>query len=92
MILIPCPHCGRRNSNEFAYIGETGRRPVVGPGDAPAEWRRYLYAKNNPAGPTTEQWLHTAGCGRYFVAIRDTVSNEVRWTGLPGDETPEMTP
>ncbi|HXY45370.1 MAG TPA: sarcosine oxidase subunit delta [Acidimicrobiales bacterium] len=86
MILIPCPHCGERNSNEFSYIGETKPRPPV---DADtAEWRRYLYEKRNPAGWTTEQWFHASGCRAFFFAVRHTVSNEVRWTGLPGEPIP----
>lgn len=89
MILIPCPHCGPRNSNEFTYVGETKPRPAVAAGDGPAEWRRYLYEKRNPAGWTTEQWFHSTGCRKYFVAVRHTVSNEVRWTGLPGESIPE---
>ena len=90
MILISCPNCGPRNSSEFAYIGEARPRPAVAAGDSSAEWRRYLYEKDNPAGWTTETWLHSSGCGKFFVAVRHTVSNEVRWTGLPGDEIPEV--
>jgi sarcosine oxidase, subunit delta len=86
MILIPCPHCGERNSSEFSYVGETKVRPA---GDTPAEWRQYLYEKRNPAGWTTEQWFHASGCRKYFMAVRHTVSNEVRWTGLPGEPMPE---
>ncbi len=89
MIRIPCPHCGPRNSNEFTYVGEGGPRPTVSPGDEPTEWRRYLYEKRNPAGWTTEQWFHASGCRKYFRAVRHTVTNEVRWTGLPGDSVPE---
>jgi heterotetrameric sarcosine oxidase delta subunit len=92
MILIPCPHCGERNSNEFTYVGEvaSAERPPVTAGIAPAEWRRYLYQKHNPAGWTTEQWFHSSGCAKFIVAIRHTVSNEVRWTGLPGETVPEQ--
>ena len=63
MILIPCPHCGPRNSNEFAYFGETTltarreRRPIS------QEWSDYLYMKRNPAGWTTEHWYHRKGAG-----------------------------
>jgi sarcosine oxidase subunit delta len=90
MILIPCPHCGRRNSSEFAYIGELRPRPEPDADGQPGEWRRYLYEKRNPAGWTTEQWLHSSGCGKFLVAVRHTVSNEVRWTGVPGDEIPKV--
>ena len=90
MILIPCPHCGPRNSSEFAYLGEPKARPTVAAGDAPAQWRRYLYDKTNPAGWTTEQWFHTSGCRKVIVALRHTVTNEMRWTGAPGDNIPDL--
>jgi len=83
MILIPCPHCGPRNSSEFTYVGETRPRPAAADVGT-AEWRDYLYLRRNPAGPTTEQWRHSAGCGRFFVAERDTVTNEVARTYPPG--------
>lgn len=85
MILIPCPYCGPRNSNEFAYWGENRSRP---PTDtvSPPEWRAYLYLRRNAAGWTTETWLHRFGCGRFFVAERHTVTNEVRATRRPGED------
>ena len=66
MILIPCPHCGPRNSNEFAYFGETTSRPRVNETDLP-EWSDYLYMKRNPAGWTTEHWYHREGCRKFLV-------------------------
>ncbi len=79
MILIPCPHCGPRNSNEFVWAGERQSRPDP---DAttttPAEWRTYLYERLNPAGWTNEHWYHRFGCRRYLVVERHTVSNEIR--------------
>jgi sarcosine oxidase subunit delta len=83
MILISCPYCGPRNSNEFTYFGELEARPAVG-GVSEAQWRDYLYAEKNPAGLTTEKWQHSAGCGKFFVVERHTVTNEVRRTYLPG--------
>ena len=79
MILLPCPYCGPRNSNEFSYYGEKRTRPsVTGVEEEP--WRRYLYEKRNPAGWTTETWYHATGCGKFFQAERHTVTNEVRAT------------
>jgi sarcosine oxidase, subunit delta len=77
VILLPCPHCGPRNASEFRYLGEVERRPD--PDTAgPEEWRAYLYLRRNPAGWTTETWLHGAGCRRILVVERHTVTNEVR--------------
>ncbi len=79
MILIPCPHCGDRNSSEFTYAGEVHSRPS--PGDArQGPWRDYLYGKDNPAGWTEERWFHGSGCGKYLRAERHTVTNEIRAT------------
>jgi heterotetrameric sarcosine oxidase delta subunit len=82
MILMPCPWCGPRNVAEFAYRGELAVRPDVAT-TTPEEWRAYLFVRDNPRGWTTEQWLHRAGCHRFFVAERHTVTNEVRATRAP---------
>ena len=77
MLLVPCPHCGPRNASEFRSRGEVRPRPD-GPEIEPAEWRRYLYVRRNPVGWTTETWFHQAGCRRFFVVERHTVTNEIR--------------
>ena len=77
MIRIPCPHCGPRNSSEFAHAGEAGPRPDPATADADA-WRAYLYLKRNPAGWTRETWFHRMGCRSFFTLERHTVTNETR--------------
>jgi heterotetrameric sarcosine oxidase delta subunit len=77
MILLPCPHCGPRNTDEFSHHGEHGERPDADRVTA-RQWRSYLYLRRNQAGWTTELWLHGAGCGRYVLFERHTVTNEVR--------------
>lgn len=85
MILIPCPNCGPRNASEFAYEGELKSRPN-GDSMTQAEWRRYLYLKNNPLGWTTETWYHSSGCRKFLMAERHTLTNEIRSTWLPGQQ------
>lgn len=84
MILIACPNCGKRNSSEFAYFGESAERPEVATAER-AEWSEYLYTRRNPAGFTTESWYHREGCKKFLVAERHTVTNEIRATYLPGE-------
>jgi heterotetrameric sarcosine oxidase delta subunit len=82
VILLPCPYCGPRNASEFRYVGEISERPD--PNETGIEeWRAYLYARNNPAGWTTETWSHSAGCRQHLVAKRHTMTNEVRTSRLP---------
>ena len=77
MIVLPCPHCGPRNVSEFRYVSERRARPRPDATD-PAAWRDYLYGRDNPAGWVHELWLHRAGCRRYLLVERHTVTNQVR--------------
>ena len=80
--MLPCPYCGARNVSEFRYVGEVSERPD--PNETGIEeWRAFLYARNNPAGWTTETWYHSAGCWQHFVVERHTVTNEVLASRLP---------
>ena len=44
--------------------------------------------RKNPRGVHREQWLHTQGCRRWFMATRDTVSYQFlgyeTFGGAPG--------
>jgi sarcosine oxidase, subunit delta len=82
MILIPCPWCGPRNSQEFGYSGESKRRPDPNAA-TPQEWRAYLYLKTNPTGWVTETWYHRSGCRRFLAVERHTVTNEIRSSAKP---------
>jgi sarcosine oxidase subunit delta len=82
MIVLPCPLCGPRNVSEFRYVGEVSERPDANETGI-EEWRAFLYARNNPAGWTTEAWYHSAGCRQHFVVERHTVTNEVRASRPP---------
>ena len=76
MIVIPCPHCGPRNHDEFAYAGDAGVRPPTP--DAPlGEWSATTYMRENPRGRHQELWRHSFGCGAYLVVERNTRTHEV---------------
>ena len=79
--LLECPHCGLRDVNEFGYQGELTRRPAERP--TLREFCEYAYFRRNIAGVQREWWYHRVGCGLWFVAERDTRTNEVLSTALP---------
>ena len=87
-MLIPCPHCGPRIHEEFAYLGDaTVTRPAVEHGvDANAAFFDYVYLRENPAGRHRELWFHAAGCHAWLVVERDTRTHEIYGVSLPGDE------
>ena len=76
--VLTCPNCGVREVTDFAYGGELNPRPKEQP--SLRELGEYNYFRNNVAGPQQEWWLHRSGCGEWFIAERDTRTNEVRWT------------
>ena len=89
MLLIPCPWCGPRDEVEFRYGGQA-QVPYPSDPDAltDAEWADYLFMRDNPRGRWAERWVHTAGCRRWFNAIRDTATYAFGPTYPPFTEPP----
>jgi heterotetrameric sarcosine oxidase delta subunit len=80
--VLACPNCGAREVTDFSFGGEVTTRPS---GAVSArELNAYLYLRRNVAGVQREWWHHRSGCRAWFQAERDTRTNEVLWTGLPG--------
>jgi len=76
MLLITCPFCGPREETEFHCGGEAHIvRPTTPSALSDDEWADYLFMRKNPRGVHLERWRHDAGCGRWFHAARDTVSD-----------------
>ncbi|RJL05993.1 sarcosine oxidase subunit delta [Paracoccus siganidrum] len=77
MLLIHCPYCDETLPEaEFTYAGEAHiARPADPSALSDEEWESYLFIRSNPRGPHHERWRHLHGCGRFFNAVRDTVSD-----------------
>jgi heterotetrameric sarcosine oxidase delta subunit len=80
--LVPCPNCGKRSVYEFRFGGEVMLTPA--PDASMAEWQSYRFNRANIAGVQTEWWFHRSGCRQWLQAVRNTVSNEVLESFLPG--------
>ena len=90
---IPCPHCGTRSHEEFAYLGDASvKRPDAPPPDpqtgrddpqVQAAFCDYVYLRDNNAGRHRELWFHTMGCHAWLVVERDTRTHEIfaSWPG-----------
>ena len=89
MFLIECPWCGERDESEFNCVGEAHiARPLETEKMSDQDWADYLFMRSNPKGLHREQWLHAAGCRRYFNAERDTVSYRISGTYKIGELAP----
>lgn len=77
---IECPNCGSRSYHEFWFGGELrDTDPATEEEDYRATWLRA-----NAAGLQRERWFHAAGCRRWLTVERDTRTNEIAPSGLPG--------
>jgi heterotetrameric sarcosine oxidase delta subunit len=81
--VLECPNCGVREVTDFGFGGEITPRPKSRPSFR--ELNTCNYFRVNTAGRQREWWFHRSGCRAWFVAERDTVTNEVFWTALPGE-------
>ena len=79
MFYLHCPFCGeKRDEQEFHFAGEAYIARPANPDEcSDAEWGDYVFMRSNHKGWVWEQWEHTAGCRKVFVAKRNNVSNEV---------------
>ena len=84
--LLTCPNCGVREVTDFGFGGEVTSRPAERPEFR--ELNTYNYFRRNVAGVQREWWFHRSGCRAWFIAERDTVTNEVKFTALPGADQP----
>lgn len=77
-MLIKCPHCGARPSEEFTYLGDA--TPIRPDSTDPAQidrWYDYVYMRDNPKGRMHEYWHHGGGCRSWLVLERDTATHEI---------------
>lgn len=77
MLILTCPCCGV--SAEETELAPGGEAHLVrhGPGSSDAEFEGYLFARRNPRGVLFERWRHAYGCGKWFLAARDSATMQV---------------
>ncbi|MFM9977119.1 MAG: sarcosine oxidase subunit delta [Sphingomonadaceae bacterium] len=87
MILIHCPYCDeQRPEIEFANAGQAHVARPADPGAvSDADWEAFLYIRANARGRHHERWRHVHGCGRFFNAVRDTVTDVFETTYKAGE-------
>jgi len=84
MKLMTCPINGTRPITEFICGGEV--RPMPDPHNVDDEtWAAYVFNRNSVPGIQREWWCHTPS-NTWFIAERNTVTDEVMQTYLYGQE------
>ena len=80
MLTLKCPNCGIQADETELSPGGEAHLKRYGPGSSDDEFHSYLFTRENPRGVHFERWRHAAGCGKWFLAARDTVTLEVYGT------------
>jgi sarcosine oxidase subunit delta len=83
MKLLKCPINGVRPLNEFMFGGECREMPDP---DSSSDlvWASYVHYRDNAPGMKKEWWYHTPS-GTWFIAERNTMTDEVLSTYLYGE-------
>jgi sarcosine oxidase subunit delta len=92
MLLIYCPYCQEERSElEFRNAGDAHiARPQNISAISDEEFESYFFLRDNPKGLIFERWRHMHGCGRFFNAARDTVSDKFLTTYKAGEPKPDL--
>ena len=91
MLVIKCPYCEEERAElEFRAAGEAHiARPENIASITDEELADYFFLRDNPKGLIFERWRHIHGCGRFFNAARDTISDKILLTYKAGEPMPD---
>jgi len=94
MLLIHCPYCEEeRPELEFRGAGDAHiLRPTNIADISDEEFEAFFFLRDNVKGLIYERWRHIHGCGRFFNAARDTVSDKFVTTYKAGLPRPDLSP
>lgn len=92
MLLIHCPYCQEdRPELEFRNAGEAHiARSAKMAEESDAAFEQFFFLRTNPKGLHFERWRHIHGCGRFFNAARDTVTDKFVTTYKAGEKKPKI--
>jgi len=92
MLLIHCPYCQEdRSELEFRAAGDAHiDRPQNIAEISDDEFAEFFFMRDNPKGLIFERWRHISGCGRFFRAVRHTVSDKFVMTYRQDEPKPDQ--
>lgn len=77
MLLLTCPNCGLAVEETELAPGGEAHLTRHGPTSSDGDFEEYLFLRDNAKGVHFERWRHAYGCGKWFLAARDTATLEV---------------
>lgn len=80
MLLLTCPNCNLSVEETELSPGGEAHLKRFGPTSSDDEFEAYLFLRDNVKGVHFERWRHAYGCGKWFLAARNTATLEVYGT------------
>lgn len=77
MLTLTCPVCGVAACETELAPGGEAHLKRFGPGSSDDQFEEYMFLRPNTRGVHFERWRHASGCGKWFLAARDTATLEV---------------
>ncbi|MEM7721206.1 MAG: sarcosine oxidase subunit delta [Pseudomonadota bacterium] len=77
MLILKCPYCGIDCDETELTPGHEAHLKRFGPDASDDDFEAYLFLRDNKKGVHFERWRHAYGCGKWFLAARDTATLEV---------------
>ncbi|MBN9071260.1 MAG: sarcosine oxidase subunit delta [Rhizobiales bacterium] len=92
MLLIHCPYCEEeRPELEFRNGGEAHIARSAAMADlSDDDFETFFFIRSNGKGTVFERWRHVHGCGRFFNAARDSVTDKFLATYKAGEPKPDL--
>jgi sarcosine oxidase subunit delta len=92
MLLIYCPYCQEDRPELEFRNGEEAHivRPHNMAEISDEAFESFFFLKDNPKGITFERWRHIHGCGRFFRAVRHTVTDKFVMTYRQDEPKPDQ--
>ena len=93
MLKIHCPYCEQDlPETEFHGEGEAHiERPANMAKISDEAFEKFFFIRDNHKGIVFERWRHLHGCGRFFNAVRHSVSDKFIKTYKAGEKKPKLT-
>lgn len=88
MLILTCPACGLAADETELTNGGQAHLERPGPASGDEAFEAYLFMRPNPKGVHLERWRHSYGCGKWFIAARDTATLEVFGTYMAQTTAP----
>ncbi|AUH33719.1 sarcosine oxidase subunit delta [Paracoccus tegillarcae] len=77
MLMLTCPYCDVAAEETELLPGGEAHLTRMGPGSSDEQFESYMFDRANPRGVHFERWRHAYGCGKWFLAARDTATLQV---------------